>query len=305
MKRALIAILCIGILLCGCNDKNTEANQDSRPVIVATLFPQYDFCRQIVGDDFQVKLLLPPGTESHNFEPSVADIKAVNGAALFVYTGNAMEPWAASITKELKNVIDVSKNIELEEHEHFGEDHDEHFGEKDPHIWTSPALAEKMVENILQGLIEKFPENAEKYTNNANEYCKKLDALDREFFDICEGHQGEVLCHGGRFSLTYFAERYGLNFIAAFDSCDSQAEPSTARVQQLIETINNQKIKTVFYEELTEPKIAKTISDETGAKMLLMHSCHNVSKAELEAGVTYLSLMEQNAQNIKIAFGEE
>ena len=121
---------------------------------------------------------------------------------------------------------------------------------------------------------------------------------------MCKGKQDVLLCHGGRFSLTYFARRYNLTFVAAFDSCSSHAEPSAKKIASLTDILKEQTKRFVFNEELTEPKIAKTISDETGAEMLLLHSCHNVSKKELDAGVTYLSLMQQNLQNLKKVFGE-
>ena len=114
-----------------------------------------------------------------------------------------------------------------------------------------------------------------------------------------------MLCHGGRFSLAYFAKRYKLNFTVAFDSCSSFAEPSAQKVAGIIDLLNNQSEKYIFYEELVSPKVAKTISDETGAQMLLLHSCHNVSKEEFDRGVTYLELMQKNLQNLKKVFGEQ
>ena len=297
--KKLIALILLPLIFCSCAQKTDK----QKPTVVATLFPQYDFCRWILKDDANVVLLLPAGMESHNYQPSVNDIRIASDADLFVFTGASMEPWAEKIAQNAKNTVDASTGIELCEHEHEGE-HDGHHHESDPHVWTSPYYAQKMVENILQGIIELDSANADKYTARAEEYISKLKKLDQDFFAVCENKQDVLLCHGGRFSLTYFAKRYNLNFVAAFDSCSSHAEPSAKKIASLTDILKEQTKRFVFYEELIEPKIAKTISDETGAEMLLLHSCHNVSKKELDAGVTYLSLMQQNLQNLKKVFGE-
>lgn len=301
MKNAikkLVSIILIALVCCSCMQKNSE----QKLTVVATLFPQYDFCRWILKDDANVVLLLPAGMESHNYQPSVNDIRIATDADLFVFTGANMEPWAEKIAQNAKNTVDASTGIELCEHSH--EHKGEHEHQDDPHIWTSPYYAQKMIENILEGIIKADPLNAQKYTLRAEEYINSLKQLDQEFFDVCANKQDTVLCHGGKFALTYFASRYNLNFTTAFDSCSSHAEPSAKKIAGIIDILNKQSSKFVFYEELIEPKIAGTISNETGAEMLLLHSCHNVSKKELAAGVTYLSLMRQNLENLKKVFGE-
>ncbi len=296
--KIFIAIMLLPLMVCSCS----TIKRSEKLTVVATLFPQYDFCRWILGDDADVILLLPAGMESHNYQPSVNDIKKATDADLFVFTGENMEPWAQKIAQNAKNALDASTGIELCAHEH--EEENEHHHEEDPHIWTSPFYAQKMIENILEYVITLDSKNAQKYTDRAEEYIKSLKELDQAFFEACKDKQGVILCHGGRFSLTYFAKRYNLNFICAFDSCASHAEPGAQKVAYLVNTLSAQSKKYVFYEELTSPRVAKTISEETGAQMLLLHSCHNVSKKELNDGVTYLSLMQQNLQNLKIVFGE-
>lgn len=297
--KKLTALILLPLIFCSCVQKSDE----KKLTIVATLFPQYDFCRWICLDNANVVLLLPAGMESHNYQPSVNDIRTATDADLFVFTGESMEPWAEKIAQNALNTVDASAGIELCEHEHEHE-HEEHEHQDDPHIWTSPYYAQKMVENILKGIINIDPANEQKYLMRAEEYINSLKELDQEFFEVCKNKQDEVLCHGGRFSLTYFAKRYNLNFVAAFDSCSSHAEPSAKKIADIIDILDKQSKRFVFYEELTEPKIASTISSETGAEMLLLHSCHNVSKKELDEGVTYLSLMKQNLQNLKRVFGE-
>ena len=298
--KIFIALLLLPLIFCSCLQ---QPKTQKRLTVVATLFPQYDFCRWIFKDEADVILLLPAGMESHNYQPSVSDIKKATDADMFVFTGAEMEPWAQKIAQSTKNAVDASAKIELCDHEHAEEGEHNHHKE-DPHIWTSPYNAQKMIESILESAIKLDEKNAQKYTLRAQEYIENLKKLDEEFFAVCKDNQDVLLCHGGRFSLTYFAKRYNLNFIAAFDSCSSHADPSVQRVVGIIDVLNKQNKKFVFYEELISPKVAKTISDETGAQMLLLHSCHNVSKKELDAGVTYLELMQNNLQNLKIVFGE-
>ncbi len=307
MKRTTAIILCavfaLSLALLGCS---VTDGTTTKLKITATLFPQYDFCKQIVGDDAEIILLLPAGMESHNYEPSVADALEISSSDIFVYTGADMEPWAQTLIEGLDSavrVVNASDNIELDEHEHEHEhEHEyEREHEHDPHIWTDPLNAVTMVRNILAALNEKDPVNAQKYNDNAEKYIAELNALDGEFSKISQNAKTHTLCHGGRFSMTYFAKRYGFDFLPAFDSCSSQSEPSAARVNELIKSVKENKLTAVFYEELTEPRISKVICEETGAEMLLLHSCHNVSRAELEGGATYVSLMKQNADHLRKA----
>lgn len=300
MKR-ILSILCIACIFCGC--ARQSGKEEDRPVITATLFPQYDFCRQIVGDRAEVILLLPPGMESHNYEPSVADIKKIAESDLFLYTGNSMEPWAERILDGLSvKAVDLSANIQLCEHEH-GHEHGQEEHGQDPHIWTDPNNCITVTEDILTSLCEIDGENSDYYRKNAEAYVKKLKDLDSKFKSISDGAENKVIVHGGRASMTYFADRYGFTFVSAVDSCSSYSEPSASKLTYMINYVKQNNISAVFYEEMTEPKFAKVISEETGAEILMLHTCHNLSKDEFERGETYISLMEKNAQNLKKAFG--
>lgn len=327
MRRRLVLALILSMflssILIGCNGNKdiTNVEGEKKFKIVATLFPQYDFARQIAGDKAEVTLLMSPGVESHSFEPSPADIIKINESNLFIYTGKYMEPWAQSIIDGIENknirILDVSQNIILDksgedEHEEGEEEHDheeehnhdegeeEHSHEYDPHIWTSPVNAQIMVESILKELCELDPENADYYKKNAEEYSKELAQLDTEFKEIFSSAKRNKIIFAGKFALHYFAKEYNMEYGAAFDSCSTETEPSVKTITKLIDEIKEEKIPVVYYPELTEPKVAKSISDETGVEMLLLHSCHNVSKEELKEGATYISLMKKNAENLKI-----
>lgn len=320
-KGLVFALMSFVVLLVGCDTDSKTGSVSDKLQIVTTLFPQYDFARIIGGDKVDVTLLLPAGMESHSYEPTPADIININKADLFIYTGESMEQWAHSIIESVDSnevyVLDVSKNVPLlapnstveDNHDHEEEDHDHdaevghehsegdgHNHTYDPHIWTSPKNAMIMVNNILEALCEVDPVNADYYKDNANAYLAELEELDHELEDVVANAKRETIYHGGRFAMQYLTNQYGIHYVSA----PFEAEPSASLVAQMIKEIKEQNIPVIYYEELVDPKISQMISDETGAKMLLLHSCHNVSKEDFNNGVTYLSLMKQNVENLKV-----
>lgn len=309
----LSLLLAVGML--GCGGRETEKKRESADglVIVATLFPQYDFAREIVGDYGMVRLLLEPGMESHSFDPTTADMKEINDADLFLYTGPELETWVAQIEDSFSDrlhIVNLSENLmeELEGAAHEEESHEEadhgemgHHHEVEPHIWTNPVYAMEMVQQICDAVCELDPEHADIYKENTENYLAQLENLDKAFQEVVENGVRKEVVHGGRFALYYFAKRYGITFYAAYDSCEAQMEPSAKTVANLMKKVQEEQMTVVFYEELVEPRVARSISEDTGAKLLLLHSCHNVSKEEFEAGATYLGLMQKNVENLRIA----
>lgn len=355
----LIFVLIIGIVSGGGEKKvvETHSNQSSEKMtVIATLFPQYDFAREIAGDKANIQLLLPPGMESHSFEPTPGDIITIHNCDVFLYTGDEMEPWVSGIVDNIKGtgagnapvIADLSQGIELhmDEHNHVHEeepctdethnhedgyvhndaehafhdsesctvdehDHDSepalhealikepHSHGYNPHIWTSPVLAMKMVENIMNAFVTADPENASYYEANGAAYLEKLHDLDHHFREIVKNADFDTVYVGSKFSLLYFMEEYGLHYVAAYDSCEEEAEPSIKRVVSMIKSMEKSGIKAVYYQELIEPYVADTIAEAVDGRTYLFHSCHNVSRDDLESGVTYLSLMEQNAANLE------
>jgi zinc transport system substrate-binding protein len=211
-----------------------------------------------------------------------------------------MEAWSGKIIDGMKDsgsdsyVLDLSKGIDLVKSEDDDAEHP-----YDPHIWTDPLAAKKMVAGIRDALCRIDPANADYYKENAAKYSGELDALDAEFRTVVSGGKRNEIIFGSRFALYYFTKQYGLSCKAAFDSCSSETEPSARTVAGLVKEIEDKKIPVIYYAEIEDPKVAKSMSAETGAKLLLFHSCHNVTKEELESGATYLSLMKQNAENLK------
>lgn len=320
MKKHLIAILTIlslSIFLGACNspyqtDNSTSTNANNinndngKLTAIATLFPQYDFARIVGGDKIEVVKLLPNGVESHSYEPAPSDIIKINEADFFVYTGYNMEPWASTIidgtTGQDLKVVDVSQNVPLINTEDNGhqeiQDHHDHYA-ADPHIWTDPTRAMIMVDNIAAAFAAKDPDNAQYYQANAESYKQELEALDTEIQNIVDTGVRQKIIFGGRFAFAYLCDRYNLDHDAAYDSCSESGEPSARKVAQLMDEITQEGLPVIYYEELRKPTVAQSIADDTGAETLLLHSCHNVTEAELAEGVTYLSLMKANAENLR------
>ena len=267
---------------------------------------------KLLGDKAHITLLLPLGMDSHSYEPTPSNLIAIEESDLFIYTGDYMEGWASGILESINQdhvtVLDVSHGISLDMEEEDGHGHEHHAGDGhnhqfDPHIWTSPVNAQKMVDNILEALCEIDPENADYYRKNAQDYQKKLSDLDQKIRGIVADGERKEVFFGGTFPFHYFFEEYGLEYEAAYDNCSGETEPSVGTMTHMIQEMREEKIPVIYYEELVDPKIARTIAEETGAEMLLFHSCHNVSKDDFERGVTYLDLMNQNAEHLKEGLG--
>lgn len=183
---------------------------------------------------------------------------------------------------------------EEEAHEYSGHHH-----EYDPHIWTNPVFAISMVENITNALCTRDPEHAVQYRERADEYISELEELDAAFREIADEAQYKTIFFGGRFAMSYFVQEYGFDCLAAYHDCSAESEPSISSVMRMIDEIREHNAKAVYYEELADPKVARTIAEETGAKLLLLHSAHNVTKEDFDNGITYLDIMWQNAERLK------
>jgi zinc transport system substrate-binding protein len=270
--------------------------------VITTLFPTYDFVKQIGKELVNVTLLLPPGVEAHTFEPRPADMVKLNHADLFVYTGKYMEPWVAKVLAGVTPsllVVDTSQGIELiEMSEETHHDHD-HEG-KDPHIWLDLAHTQQMVMTLATALAQKDPKNSQFYATNAQAYTMKLAELDHRFQTMLAAAKHKRLIYGGHFTFGYFAKRYGLSHSSPYQGFSPNAEPRPKTLTKLIKQLRQSGMKYIYHEELLDPKVARTIAQETGAKLELLHGAHNVSKDELQRGVTFLELMETNFNKLKI-----
>jgi len=301
----VIAVIGLGIfavsnIIQKTNITQKTKNNPEKLTIVTTLFPLYDFAKNIGQDKIEVSLLLPPGVEPHSFEPKPSDIAKINEADVFIYTGKFMEPWAEDIIKGTSNknlkVVDSSTGIQMIPG--VFHDADEPAGSMDPHIWLDFDNDKKMVQTITSALSEKDPANADYYQQKADEYKNKLSALDAEYKNSLSKCQSTEIIYGGHYAFGYLAKRYNLKYLAA-QGISPDSEPTAQDLVQLIKQIKKNNIKYVFYEELTTPKIAETIANETNAKMLLLNAAHNLTKEDFEKNLSFLSTMEKNLINLK------
>ncbi len=306
----LILIITVSVMI---NSGCKKPENDPRPLVITTLFPQYDFARQIGGEKINLKLLLNPGVEAHSFEPTPRDIADISKARLFIYTGRFMEPWAERIIKGIKNenltVVDAGKGIKLlqiheaENDGHHDGDHSEedhhHHGGKDPHIWLDPINALSMIDNILEGLINCDPDNRLYYENNAEKFKKEVLALHRDFTEMFKKAKHKMIIFGGHYAFRYFSNRYGLDYISPYSGFSPDAEPSPGKIAELIKVIEKTGIGVIYYEELIDPRVARVISEQTGVEMMLLHGVHNISKKDYQSGATYISIMRKNLESLK------
>ena len=305
----LLAMLCA--LLSGCGAQSEPEGEGIS--VVATVFAPYDFARQLVGELGEVTLLLPPGSEAHSYEPSPKDIIEIQNCDLFIYVGGVSDAWVSDVLESVGGevrTVTLMDCVELLEEEHVegmevDEDEHEHEGEieYDEHVWTSPRNAELICEKIAAALCEVDPEGAEEYGTALESYCAQLDELDAAFTEVVENGVRDTVVFGDRFPLLYFAKAYGLNYYAAWPGCADEAEPSAATVTFLIDKVKAEGIPVVFHIELSNEDMADTICNETGAKKMLFSACHNVTRAQFDAGVTYLELMWQNVDALREALG--
>ena len=295
-------------LLSGCKI-NSQINDNSKKInVVATIFPQYDFARQVAGDKINLKMLIPPGAESHSYEPTPQDMINIQKSDIFIYVGGENDNWIDNIL----NSMDISdkKMISLIDCVDVLDEHSEATGDEsasndrreiDEHVWTSPKNAIKITQKISDALCELDANNADFYNKNLNKYVKQLKILDSSFKNVVETGKRKTLIFGDRFAFRYFAEEYGLDCYAAFPGCASQTDTNAAQMAYLIGKVKECGIPVILKMELSNENIARTIADATKTKVLTLHSCHNVPKSEFESGETYLNYMNKNLDVLKEA----
>lgn len=311
VKRWAGSLLCI-LLLTGCAggqnlNQSAEAEDSGKLNIVTTVFPYYDFTRQIAGDKVTLTMVVPAGMDSHSFEPTPADMLAIQKADILICNGGSMEHWLSQTLEAIDTsgitVISMMDHVEIVEEEHIEgmeegtEHHEEH--SYDEHIWTSPVNAMKIVQVISDVLEQADSENRNIYVSNTTTYLEQLKDLHEEYLQVMNDKKRTMIIVGDKFPFRYLAEEYGFDYRAAFSGCSTDTEPSARTIAYLIEQVKSHQIPVIYHLELSSSRVAEIIGEETGAVPLLLHSCHNISRGEFDSGVTYLELMKQNAENLR------
>ena len=328
-KKILIFLTLSLFLIISCNDadkNNKEKTNDGKIKVVSTIFPIYDFTKNIAGDNVNIQMIIRPGIEIHSFNATPADIINIQNSDVFIYIGGESEAWAEKVVdsmdtngKKIIKLMDYVKALDEEivegmeheeghnhekesnhdEHEDYIEESHTHEGIYDEHIWTSPQNAKLMVTAICNALSEIDANNADLYNANADKYNQELTALDNEIKNTVASSKRKNIVFGDRFPFRYLAEEYGLEYRAPFTGCSSQVDASPKTIAYLIDYIKDNKIPYLYYIELSNEKIANTLIEQTGAEKLKLHSVQNVSKEEFDSGATYLSIMRDNLKSLK------
>lgn len=313
MKKILIYMLCalFAISLLGCAPVSSAADSSGKGLqIVTTIFPPYDFARAVTGGNANITMLIDPGAEVHTFDPTPDDIIKIQNADVFIYIGGENDAWVDQVLEStdtshmtVLRLMDAITPVEEETVEGMqGEEEEAAEGEEeieyDEHIWTSPKNAVLMIDTIADALIKADSANAAAYEKNAAEYTAQIMQVDDGIHKIADASQTKLLVVADRFPFRYMADEFGLDYRAAFSGCSSESEISAGTLAYLIDTVKENGIQYVYYIELSNQAVAKAVCEQTGAQMLLLHSCHNVTRDDFNA-VTYLTLMQGNLENLK------
>ncbi|WP_099225074.1 metal ABC transporter substrate-binding protein [Listeria costaricensis] len=301
------AAFALVLALAGCSNASQDSAADKKLSVVTTFYPMYDFTKNVAGDQADISMLIQAGIEPHDYEPSAKDIAKIEQADVFVYNSKDMETWVPSVLKNLDTkkttVIDASKGIDLLDATEEEDEDDHQDGENkqahDPHVWLSPVLAQKEVANIAAGLEKADAKNAKTYQENAKTYTQKLAELDQDYQTAFKDAKNRtfVTQHA---AFAYLAQQYNLKQVPIAGLSPDQ-EPSPKRLAELKTYVADQHIPVIYFEEISSPKIAKTLADEAGVKTAVLNPLEGLTAEQEKQGEDYISIMQQNLEALKLS----
>ena len=306
MRKLLFILSCLILVFASCKE-------EERPegfFVVAADFPSYDAVRAVMGSSENLVMLLPPGTESHSYDPTPRDMVRLSESDLVVYTGGPSDDWVVSILSSLEDPppsFALTDQVELLSEEHKEgmeeEEHDYDYDEQeiDEHVWTSPVNEMAIVRNLAEQMKILNPEEADRYDENADFYISELSELDEKIRAIADNAPHHTLIFASRFPLLYFVREYDLDYYAAFPGCAEETEPSARTVAFLIDKAKELNVPCILNIEFSSDMIARVIASEAGCGVRTFNAMHNVSAADFHQGKTYIDLMEENLDVLKEA----
>ncbi|MDP4151951.1 MAG: metal ABC transporter substrate-binding protein [Bacillota bacterium] len=295
MKKSISFLLsiCLTLAFTGCSTGNQMNGAGKTEIkVYASIYPVYDFAKKIGGDRINLKCIVPSGTEPHDWEPASTDIANLEKADVFLYNGAGMEQWAEKVTKSIKNknivISEVSKGIELLTEKSEGKAETQ----SDPHVWLNPQNAKIEMENIKNALEKADPQNQDFYEQNYSDCSRQLDELDKEFKDTLSTLPGKdvIVAHQ---AFGYLCSAYGLNQVA-IEGLTADSEPDPAKMAEIIDYVKKNNIKVIYYEDLINPKVAKSIADATGANTMALNPVEGLTDDQQASGLEYFSVMRSN-----------
>ena len=320
---ALCSILILASVLTGCAATPKTA-ENGQVKVVTTIFPLYDWVREVAGDDVDIvlDLLLDNGVDLHSYQPTARDIMDISDCDIFIYVGGESDKWVADTLKQADNkdmiVLDLmdilgdrvkeeelKEGMQEDEHEEGEEEHEHaEAPENDEHVWLSLKNTKLFVEKIADALSKADSQHADAFKANAETYTQKIDALDKQYGETVDGASVKTLLFGDRFPFRYLTDDYGLDYYAAFVGCSAETEASFETITFLSDKVDELKLKAIMQIESSDGSIAKTIRENTKTKdqtILTLDSIQNVTAERVKSGETYLSIMENNLEILKTA----
>jgi zinc transport system substrate-binding protein len=299
---ALVVIVMFGGLAYWAWQRQAIMPNDERPQVVASFYPLAEFARQVGGDLVAVTTVVPADSEPHEYEPTPPQITKAYNAAVFIYNGSGVDPWAERIASELTQkgvlVINMSDTVALLSAPPADE-HDAEESPFDPHFWLDPVLVTEQVKIIRDVLTSVDPTNAPTYHRHSEAYQSKLHQLDQDYqTGLAACVRRDIVTSHAAFG--YLAKRYNLSIIN-IAGISTEEEPSARRLSEIATLAKEKNIQYIFFETLVSPRLAQTIASEIGAQTLVFNPLEGLAYEQQQAGQDYVSVMEDNLRQLQTA----
>lgn len=303
---AILALFTLVLAGCGLQPNPAASPPAGKLKVVASVYPVYEFARRVGGDRIELTMLVPPGAEPHDWEPTAREMVAIKAARLFLYHGAGFENIDKLLTKDAlgtTRAVAVSDGISVLKDDD-GHDHDKQHGKShaDSHIWLDPVAARQEVANIATALAAADPQNADHYRQNADRFSQELATLDGEYRSgLASLPRRTIVTSHAAFG--YLTKRYNLEQLPIM-GLTPDSEPTPERLAAIVRFCRANNVKYIFFETIVNPRLAETLAKETGTRLLVLNPLENLTEAEFKQGRDYLSIMRENLANLRQALSE-